>query len=715
MSDEVATGFWYNWEHGKFRGATLTLPTTVGLVLVSFLTLWVQFAGACFWRVLCFVIHQIRSSTAPHSGLFHQQQIILRNSVTAPNALWSFARSAVAWRGRSKAIFRDTLPLLITAICTIGFFSTASLLSSKITSLSSNQALLKSESCGFPKDMINVRNTSTTSLNSSELLDFNALVIMGRLTLSKSMTYARTCYASQNAFTSAECSNFVQPILVGVNSSVVDNTSCPFGNNACAEAAVRYDSGHIHSNIDLGLNSPRNEALTMRRVTTCAPINATRYATEWRDNVPEAFGRGATNTSVKLYEFGRSLLGSEGDGPDKKRVINCDATYLGFVTNETTFCVSKFMKTYFQQAYTIRASTVYQDNADVSDFFPIPDFQVPNADVTLISIFTQAKYIDTVNDTLFSAQNTEQRGDVKFALPSNDLSVLGCTEQYQLCNAATEKCTELAGLYKIKSTLESDALKLTRYQTASANILWKTAWGMALQWACEVLSDSLLLAQDSLFTAKSQTSAPLQDGHWQREAWQLHNMSLAVMQRRVYEHASPGNFTVRPGVYSTTQLATPQDAESRDLCKRQKTRSNSSISISVMGMSIILIVGALFILLDWFFIQQIFWFRSFSHERSSKKADWTSGGTLQLQRQVLESRGVQGWKATTQDMAFPVLLENERVFRHLGLRDEGTAGLPHIDTGYGTRRRSAMMHSAHNGDVEYVALSDFDKGLGKKI
>ena len=70
------------------------------------------------------------------------------------------------------------------------------------------------------------------------------------------------------------------------------------------------------------------------------------------------------------------------------------------MTNDTTFCVSKFMKTYFQQAYTIRASTKYQDNADVSDFFPVPDFQVPNADVTLISIFTQAKYIDAVNDTV---------------------------------------------------------------------------------------------------------------------------------------------------------------------------------------------------------------------------------------------------------------------------------------------------------------------------
>ncbi|KAF2684201.1 hypothetical protein K458DRAFT_282201, partial [Lentithecium fluviatile CBS 122367] len=103
MGNDVFNGFWVNWEHGRIEGATLTLPIYQGLILVSFLTLFVQFSGACFWRILCFIIHQFRSTPTAQDGLFHQQQTILRNSVTAPNALWNLGRITVAWRDKVKA------------------------------------------------------------------------------------------------------------------------------------------------------------------------------------------------------------------------------------------------------------------------------------------------------------------------------------------------------------------------------------------------------------------------------------------------------------------------------------------------------------------------------------------------------------------------------------------------------------------------------------
>lgn len=201
--------------------------------------------------------------------------------------------------------------------------------------------------------MINLRTTSTSGLAPAELLDFNALVIMGRLTLTKSMAYARTCYGSGSAQGSAECNYFVQPTLSGVNSSTVTNATCPFGNNACSDTAVKHDSGYIHSNMDLGINSPKHEALTIRRVTTCAPIDTSKYATEWRGNVPEAFGGGEFNTSVKLYEFGSSVKGKR-TGESNAIAINCEATYEDYITDQTTFCVTRYMQKYFQQAYTLR-------------------------------------------------------------------------------------------------------------------------------------------------------------------------------------------------------------------------------------------------------------------------------------------------------------------------------------------------------------------------
>jgi hypothetical protein len=90
--------------------------------------------------------------------------------------------------------------------------------------------------------------------------------------------------------------------------SVDLQAKCPFAGNACLTPAVRFDSGLLNSNDDLGMNSPSKFSLSLRRITTCAPIDAEKYATRWRDNLTEAYG-GKTKTSVKFYEFGRGDAG----------------------------------------------------------------------------------------------------------------------------------------------------------------------------------------------------------------------------------------------------------------------------------------------------------------------------------------------------------------------------------------------------------------------
>lgn len=166
----------------------MTLPTNAGLILVSFLTLFVQFSGACFWRILCFVLHQFRSTPGPRDGLFHQQQIILRNSVTAPNALWNFGRISIAWRAAVKAPFRNSLPLLLAASIHIAFFGAAGLFSSRIASTTAGVGLVRSPKCGFVKELPNVRTVNSAQLPDREqLLTFNAEILLGRLTLTKSV------------------------------------------------------------------------------------------------------------------------------------------------------------------------------------------------------------------------------------------------------------------------------------------------------------------------------------------------------------------------------------------------------------------------------------------------------------------------------------------------------------------------------------------------
>lgn len=254
--------------------------------------------------------------------------------------MWSLSRSAVAWRGKVNSPILNSIPLLLITFVHIAFFAVAGLFSSQVTNTAHGQALVRSDTCGFPVELSNPRNTESADLTTEELMVFNTEVLLGRLTLTKSAAYVRSCYNDDTNSGTAACNIYVQPHLVGINASAVNNASCPFGNDACTAPAVRYDSGYIHSGEDLGINCPDRDSLSFRRVTTCAPIKGEeKYSTPWRDNVPEGYA-GLSNTSIKYYEFGK------GDN-------RCEATTTNFTTNTTTFCVTQYMKDNFQDAYSV--------------------------------------------------------------------------------------------------------------------------------------------------------------------------------------------------------------------------------------------------------------------------------------------------------------------------------------------------------------------------
>jgi hypothetical protein len=147
----------------------------------------------------------------------------------------------------------------------------------------------------------------------------------------------------------------------------------------------------------------------------------------------------------------------------------------------------------------IRTQTAYQNNLNASDFTPIADFDVPNSDTTLLAIFSQARYVGEVTDPLYKAGR--HINGTQFYSASNDLSLLGCTEQYQFCNFATGNCTALSGLYNAQQAIDRGDLALNAHQQAVYTVMWKAAWTMSLQWAFQLMSDQLLLAQDWLFTS----------------------------------------------------------------------------------------------------------------------------------------------------------------------------------------------------------------------
>ncbi|KAF2736764.1 hypothetical protein EJ04DRAFT_151116 [Polyplosphaeria fusca] len=651
MSQKVWNGFWIDWELGRVAGANLTLPQYQGLVLVSFLTLFVQFAGGCLWRVICFAMHQVRSTTAARDGLFHQQQATLRNSITAPNALWNLMRMAYAWRQRANSPFRKSIGLILITGFHIAVFGAAGLFSSQIANIAAGQALVRSDVCGFPAEVDGLGNIEVFDLSGEQLEALNTEALLGRQTFQRSQAYVRSCYNEDSSSSATTCNFYVKSHLAGVNASTIKNATCPFSSNACGStAAVRFDSGLIRSNEDLGINSRDEESLFIRKVSTCAPVlGEEKYSTPWRDDVPEPYT--GTNTSAKYYEFGKSVV----DG--------CEGTNI--TTNLTTFCITQYQKATIRAAYTLRAVTAYHNNTNASGFSPIQDFEANSRDVTLVSLLNKAYYSGESLDPVFNA--SQPTTNSQFFMASNNLSFYGCTEQYMFCNSR-DKCTDLTGLYGVKQSIDNGDLGLNSRENATYRLMWKSAWAMAFQWAFALLNEDVLLARDWVISTSSLASSPLLPNQWQVEAENLHNLSLAVFQHRINEYASPINFEIRPNVSSHSRIEPPTDPEMRALCDSQKIRSANHYSVNVLGMAIILGVGSLFIILDWVLINQIFWFRAVTHHRMAKKADWASTGTLMLQKQALESRGIGPWE--TKNYGFPTLTKRFHDFEGLGTQSE---------------------------------------------
>ncbi|KAL1651363.1 hypothetical protein SLS58_000703 [Diplodia intermedia] len=56
--DDIYTGVWTNWTRGRVFGATITVASRNGALLVAFLDLSVSLAGTVIWRIAYFVLQR---------------------------------------------------------------------------------------------------------------------------------------------------------------------------------------------------------------------------------------------------------------------------------------------------------------------------------------------------------------------------------------------------------------------------------------------------------------------------------------------------------------------------------------------------------------------------------------------------------------------------------------------------------------------------------
>lgn len=122
---DAFTGFWINWTHGHVQGATLTVNKRMGGFLIAFFALYVSATGHSLWTLCCFVLHRYFSSSKPQDGLYHQRQVILRNSESAHTGAFAVFWTAYSWRKVAERPWRRLTPLLIFSLALGGAFVVA--------------------------------------------------------------------------------------------------------------------------------------------------------------------------------------------------------------------------------------------------------------------------------------------------------------------------------------------------------------------------------------------------------------------------------------------------------------------------------------------------------------------------------------------------------------------------------------------------------------
>jgi len=263
----IYTGPWINHSRNIWLGATITLNDRDSAFLIALLTLVVTTAGQSFWRIVCFVTHQIRTASHPHDAIFHQQQAILKNQESPLSAAWKLSRTSFTWRRhertrwwqfwRSRSLF-----LVLLAIILAGAFAVASIFSSQVTKAAGTEVLINSPDCGDwefnASDPLSQASWGVKKLNESIA----------------AASYASTCYGSGS---NAECNTYVAP---EISWKTNQNASCPFGNSTCLfgrTAAYEMDTGLLDSHEILGLDASHSDRVSVRKVATCAPVGLKQY------------------------------------------------------------------------------------------------------------------------------------------------------------------------------------------------------------------------------------------------------------------------------------------------------------------------------------------------------------------------------------------------------------------------------------------------------
>ncbi|KAM7196688.1 hypothetical protein V8F33_006028 [Rhypophila sp. PSN 637] len=642
---DVYLGHWINWSRGPILGSTLTMTRTNGNLLIAFLAFFVAIVAARFWRIVCLLVHFRLSSDQPCDALYHQRQAVLRNASNPEEGFWTFLDLILAWRKSSRRPFlRLVPPLLLAATCMViftvagGFSSMVQLSADDVGS----EVLLTGKAC-IPHNIILPKNMTS--------YDYEAIwyPYLAREHGDYS-DYAQQCSNSkQGGAGILKCGTFVQQ---KIDFQTNYSAGCPFGGKLCKsnDSNIFIDTGYLDSHEHFGLNAPPDQRVLVRKTLHCAPLVTEGYKDTFNTTPSRSYTR---------YYYGQS------------RDFNFTTREL-YLQNFTY----KYSNDYRDRNQNLMASYSVGWHGSFktkgneilgSSFKPIPELDVPNANVYLIFLSAnQVRFAQETHDPWYTATtlagprvnlNTD-KSDLQVYWMDEPASPLGCTEMMQFCNpslpaGSPNRCTPLAGSFD-----PDDITPLFTSPGSSPSAAELELNADRIKWVADAVDgpsvSSLMMnlgAQSltSRYSVRQGLQGPLPTNQWQRDVEHWMNSILAGNQAMfVRTAAGPTESSVKP-FYAPTDTLTPTE---RNLCASQKILSTEYASFSVLGVVLTLVLGAVIIMLSMSLEGLLGCLsRRLYGELTYAQLEWCTNETLQLQRQVQEGLfGLGSWVGATNNV-----------------------------------------------------------------
>lgn len=337
---------------------------------------------------------------------------------------------------------------------------------------------------------------------------------------------------------------------------------------------------------------------------------------------------------------------------------------------------------------------------------PISDLYRTDADVSLIMAAPNAvKYFAPSDDLFFAAHqpwsfNISLSENISLYLPDRPVSVMGCTQQYQLCNPRNNECLPLNGS-RIIQDLEISGIGLNDHQAKTAIRIINVLKIYSFESVLETFNDALQVQN----LVNNLIQLPIPSNQWMIEASMWFDIYLTALQQQILEFAA-GPSKAFSGTY--VDLVNHSTPELKGLCMSQKIQAtDGSVSFSLFNISIIFTVGGFLILISLFLDQAVGYVQQEMLYRGQyKQMQWVLDENLQLQRLAFEKAGMGTWSGTT------ALVPVTRPGELLSGFDHSSGSINHrLERSLGESEHHSLKPSVTFTEVEMESMINAERGL----